>query len=405
MHPSQHWKTYTTLSVLFLFVTTCAAFVSRLWVITAIPIGFLFGFFMQKGDLCGSSAFSEVILMKDGRKAFGLWICIVVSMLGFALLDLLGLVRLSPKPMLWVSYLVGGLLFGSGMVLAGGCVSGCLYKAATGNLNSMAALLAMPFGMAMAEYGPLRELSTRMAAVVTKGPDGGVLSLPAVTGIPYWALAVFLAAGTLASVGLWSRKAAKRKFAPPDEPVLRRVLTRSWKPWQAGLAIGLLASFAYLSSAATGRNYPLGVTHGVLAAYVLITDQDVSHVYQKAPQLQSAATATGQANPANPTPRKKVTWWLVLLVTFYMAGAFVSGKLSGEARLLPKPPEQTLVAIVGGFLVGAGAVFATGCVIGNILSGWALMSLGMVLFGVVTVLSNWAATYIYLMGGSLFSRG
>jgi hypothetical protein len=75
---------------------------------------------------------------------------------------------------------------------------------------------------------------------------------------------------------------------------------------------------------------------------------------------------------------------------------------------LPKPPEQTVVALFGGFLVGAGAVIATGCVIGNILSGWALMSLGMVLFGVVTVLANWATTYVYLMGGSLLperSRG
>lgn len=33
-----------------------------LWVLTAIPIGFLFGFFLEKADLCGSSAFSEVLL-------------------------------------------------------------------------------------------------------------------------------------------------------------------------------------------------------------------------------------------------------------------------------------------------------------------------------------------------------
>ena len=46
-------------------------------VLTAIPIGFLFGFFLQKGDLCGASAFSEVLLMKDWRKIYGLWVCIV----------------------------------------------------------------------------------------------------------------------------------------------------------------------------------------------------------------------------------------------------------------------------------------------------------------------------------------
>ena len=51
---------------------------------TAIPIGVLFGFFLQKGDLCGASAFSEVVLARDWRKVWGLWVGIVVSMAGIA---------------------------------------------------------------------------------------------------------------------------------------------------------------------------------------------------------------------------------------------------------------------------------------------------------------------------------
>jgi len=45
---------------------------------------------------------------------------------------------------------------------------------------------------------------------------------------------------------------------------------------------------------------------------------------------------------------------------------------------------------------------AGGCVVGNIMSGWALMSAGMFVFGVTTLLGNWITTYFYLMGGSLF---
>jgi hypothetical protein len=56
------------------------------------------------------------------------------------------------------------------------------------------------------------------------------------------------------------------------------------------------------------------------------------------------------------------------------------------------------VAAAGGFLVGTGAALATGCVIGNILSGWALMSVGTFFFGVVTILANWATTVLYLRG-------
>jgi len=33
------------------------------------------------------------------------------------------------------------------------------------------------------------------------------------------------------------------------------------------------------------------------------------------------------------------------------------------------------------------------------MPGWALMSVGMFLFAIVTVLSDWAATYFYMMGG------
>ena len=76
----------------------------------------------------------------------------------------------------------------------------------------------------------------------------------------------------------------------------------------------------------------------------------------------------------------------------------MAARLSGQAKLLPKPPEQVVTAFAGGIIVGTGAAFATGCVVGNILSGWALMSVGMLLFGVVTLLANWAAAYVYLLG-------
>ena len=79
MNSTPHWKIYSALSVGFILITTAIAFIFQLWVVTAVPIGFLFGFFMQKGDLCGASAFSEVLLVKDWRKVHGLWVCIVAS--------------------------------------------------------------------------------------------------------------------------------------------------------------------------------------------------------------------------------------------------------------------------------------------------------------------------------------
>jgi len=377
-----------------LVAVTAFAWASGRWVITAIPIGVLFGFFLQKGDLCGSSAFSEVVLARDWRKSWGLWVAIVVSMLGIALGDLLGWVQLNPKPLMWAGAMVGGVVFGIGMVLAGGCVSGCVYKGAAGNLNSIVALVAMPFGIGMVEYGPLEPWLKQLKAMKVPAGDGGPVTLSSLTGLPFWLLAILIAGATLAAaVGHRRRSRSVQPEGSPavDAPSSMFVLARSWKPWQAGIAIGLLALPAYLSSAASGRNYPLGVTHGVLQATLLVTDAPVRHV------VAAPAVSPSPGSPQE-QPRKKVVWWLVLLVGGMMVGSHLSGRMSGQARLLPKPPGQVVVAILGGFLVGAGAALATGCVIGNILSGWALMSIGGVLFGVVTILANWGTTVLYLRG-------
>ncbi len=378
--------------VVVLAAITVAAWRTGYWVFTAVPIGALFGFFLQKGDLCGSSAFSEVVLARDWRKVWGLWVAIVVSMLGIALGDLLGWIQLNPKPLVWASAVVGGLVFGVGIVLAGGCVSGCLYKAATGNLNSIAALLAMPAGLALAEYGPLSGWRTGLLQVRIPAADGGPVTLSSLTGLPFWALATVLALATLAWARTRPRRATAEATTPDTGATSGAILRRPWKPWQAGIAIGLLTLPAYVSSAASGRNYPLGTTHGVLHASVLLTDAPVQHV------TGVATPAAVPSEPGTAAPRKKVVWWLVLLVGSLMVGSQLAGRLSGEARLLPKPPEQVLVAVAGGFLVGVGAALAVGCVIGNILSGWAMMSIGALLFGIVTILANWATTVLYLRG-------
>lgn len=378
----------TGVFVAVLAAITVAGWATGRWVLTAIPIGALFGFFLQKGDLCGSSAFSEVVLARDWRKVWGLWVAIVVSMLGIALGDLLGWVQLNPKPFMWAGAVVGGVIFGVGMVLAGGCVSGCLYKGATGNLNSIVALLAMPVGIGLVEYGPLNGWLVRFKQARIPAADGGPVTLSSLTGLPFWALALLLAGATL----VWALARGRKATAEGTLASGGVRLHRPWKAWQAGLAIGLLALPAYVSSAASGRNYPLGTTHGVLHASLLLTDAPVQQI------TAPAAPAPASAEPGAPLPRKKVVWWLVLLVGSLMVGSHLAGRLSGEARLLPKPPEQVLVAAAGGFLVGTGAALATGCVIGNILSGWALMSVGTFLFGVVTILANWGTTLLYLRG-------
>jgi uncharacterized protein len=407
------WKTYAILSFAVMIAITVISASQRLWVLTAIPIGFLLGFFLKKGELCGSSAMSEVIIMKDKKKLFGFWLAIVVSMLGFAILDLLGLVTLAPKPMVWLSAIAGGAIFGVGIVLGGGCVSGCLYKAATGNINSMASVLTIPLGVSLVWYGPLKNLNDYLLTFVIKSDGGKAVSLYSVTGLPYWALALIFAIPTLAYSIVYLKKNRKHTSAAGSKS-LSNIFTKPWKPWQAGVAIGILAAFGYLSSASTGRNYPIGITHGVAHAYLLISDLNIEHNFGIPKRIQpvsspgqstnsSAATVAIQSKPAE-QPKKVIIWWAILIDFGLVIGAFVSGKMSGQAKLLPKPPEQTVIAILGGLLIGIGAATGTGCVIGNILSGWALMSVGMFIFGVTVLIFNWITTYLYLMGGTIFQK-
>jgi hypothetical protein len=394
-----NWQAYSVVSIVGSAAITVFAAITELWVVTAIPIGFLFGFFLQKGDLCGSSALSEVIMLRDTRKAVGLWMLIVVAMLGFAGLDLLGWVKLNPKPLVYLSYIIGGVIFGVGMVLAGGCISGCLYKGAAGNLNSIVAILGIPAGVMMVEFGPLNGMHVWMREHVVSTAGGEKVSLFALTGVPFWLLAIMFAAVTFASMAvLRKRKSSSEKRIKRDgTPLFKRIMTRPWKPWAAGVAIGLLMIPAYLSSAASGRNYPPGVTHGVMQAGLLVIEKNLNYVYTNNPRPDSGQNGSG--SPGAKPGGKKVVWWLVAGVLSLMLGSWISARLSGEVRLHPKPPDEVLFALLGGVLIGSGAAFAGGCVVGNIMSGWALMSVGTMIFGVVVVLTNWTTTYFYMMGG------
>jgi uncharacterized membrane protein YedE/YeeE len=404
---NNNWKLYVGISLSGMILIILLAIITELWVLTAIPIGFLFGFFLQKGSLCGASAFSEVILFKDRTKVWGLWIAIVTGMVGFAILDLAGLIVLNPKPLIWGSYIVGGLIFGVGMVLAGGCVSGCLFKAGAGNLASIMAILGIALGVALVEYGPLYPFYTGLKSFVIKSADGGSVTLASLTGLPFWAIALIILILTI-FYAFWSNRGKTTKDS--SFSIKDKILAKSWKPWQAGLLIGLLGSAAYLSSDISGRNYPLGVTHGVLHVQLLMTEQNLNHIYQKKVVKTEKTTESNAginkkdsspATVASVAPHKKVSWWLILLVSSLILGSWIAGRLSGESRLRAKPPQEVLIALIGGLLVGTGAALARGCVIGNIMSGWALMSIGTVLFGIIVIIANWITTYFYLMGSNL----
>ncbi len=292
-------------------------------------------------------------------------------MVGYALLDLTGWVTIDPAPFNWVNLAVGGVLFGTGMVLAGGCIVGTLFKAGTGNLNSLAALPAVLLGAYVVREGWLRSMDTAFRAHTLNASGRESATLMAITGMPYPLLAGISAAVILFAAA-WRARGAPSKTARSIH--FHDILYRPWKPWKAGVAIGVLAPLACLSASATGYYAPLGATDGVLNTLYLVMGK--SHAFL----------------------------WPVLFCASLITGSWFSGRLSGQSRLLPKPLDEVGFAFLGGLLLGMGAAFADGCFYGNIISGWALLNVGGFLFAVVTITAAWVTTYFYLLGGPALGR-
>lgn len=344
------------------------AVLTRSWGLTGLAVGVGFGFAMQRAAFCGSAIFSSVVLLKDARGLIGVLVAIGVSMVGFGALAAAGWIRPNPKPFFLLPALVGGVLFGVGMVLAGGCVSGSLFKAAEGRLNSILAVVGIAVGATMGVVGllaPVRRWLRESTSGLAIAP-----SLDQAVGVPYAALALPIGGvSVLAGWWLWRRASPRPKgntnTSAPSKPWLRR----GWSFALAGAALGIVGWLAYPASAAAGRNYPLGSTESVMMAFSELTGG-----------------------------RLPLFGWMVWLGAGVILGSAISAWQRGELRLRSADPATLLVGFGGGVLTGLGAVIGMGCFIGHVLSGFALLSFQSLLFGVVVLLANWATTILYLRG-------
>jgi uncharacterized membrane protein YedE/YeeE len=111
----------------------------------AFGLAVLFGALCQRTRFCTMGAISDVYSMGDWQRARMWIVAVAVAMLGFNGLVALG--QLDPAAsiytgprLLWLSALLGGLLFGFGMVLSSGCISRNLVRLGGGNLKSLVVL-------------------------------------------------------------------------------------------------------------------------------------------------------------------------------------------------------------------------------------------------------------------------
>jgi len=123
--------------------------VQNQWVLwLAFGLSMLFGALAQRTHFCTMGAISDVVNMSDWTRLRQWAVVVAVAMLGFAGLSWTGQIDpgksvYSTQRLLWLSALVGGSLFGLGMVLASGCGNKTLIRMGTGNLKSWVVFVFM----------------------------------------------------------------------------------------------------------------------------------------------------------------------------------------------------------------------------------------------------------------------
>lgn len=107
-----------------------------------ILAGFAIGFIMHRSRLCFARAFREPFMTAEGDMSKAV---ILALALGIPLASLLFRHKLidpylAIPPTFWLGSLVGGLIFGIGMIFAGGCASGSLWRMGEGHLKLWVAI-------------------------------------------------------------------------------------------------------------------------------------------------------------------------------------------------------------------------------------------------------------------------
>lgn len=339
--------------------------------ITGLLLGFSAGFIMHRADYCIAGMFRDLFLFRSVLKLRTLVLLVVSSMVLFELARQFGLLPIYPfrigSPSL--ANVIGGFLFGIGMVLAGGCVVGSLYKMGAGSMLSAVAFVGLIAGSGLyAEFHPWWK-SVITATTVFKGKA----TIPQILDID--PLPLILAVTVIASFyfhrwyrqGVWVRST---------------FTTGSLQPWQAALFLSLIGLISYITIGT-----PLAVTtaYSKFAAYleaILFNSHFQTLAYFKADSLSYRQPITAMQLSGGPGPRLDA---YALIQYPVIAGIVLGGTISAtmlkEFRLYVKLPwRQYLSAAIGGVVMGVASRMAPSCNVWHLLGGLPILAVQSLLF-------------------------
>lgn len=139
-------------ALISLIILTSAASLSvdTRWVYLLVYawFGLVYGMFLQYGRFCMASAVRDLFAVGVARMAVGVMIALCLYSIISSLVTVSGFSNFHPHPLGW-HVVIGGLIFGFGIIFTGGCASGSLYKTGEGNLGSALVILSISFSQAI----------------------------------------------------------------------------------------------------------------------------------------------------------------------------------------------------------------------------------------------------------------
>ncbi len=244
-------------------------------IVSGIICGALLGFVMQRGRFCLTGGFRDMYIAKNNRMFYALLIAISVQSLGVFALIQTGLVHYDAGAFPWLGTVVGGFVFGIGIVYAGGCATGTWYRAGEGLIGSWIALVTYMVMSAVMRSPHAAGLNAFLGQHTTA--HNGIAET---LNISVWPLIAVLLIATLWLVSKELRK-PKLKVAslPPRRTGLAHLLfEKRWHPFVTAVLIGLIALLAWPLSEATGRMFGLGITSPTANILQFLVSGESKHI-------------------------------------------------------------------------------------------------------------------------------
>ena len=331
-----------------------------LWAAFALSV--LFGAIAQRTQFCTMGAVADIVNVGDWSRMRMWALAIGVAMLGFNAMVAAGWIdagnSIYAAPRLtWLSALVGGLMFGFGMVLASGCGSKSLVRIGGGSLKALVVIIVL----GLAAFATLRGITAvaRVASV-----DRVALELAGGQALPTLAASAFGVARPRAAL------------------LLGTLLGGGLVAWALARAEGRSAN-VLLGGAGIGA---------VVAAMWWVSGR-LGYVAEDPNTLQEAFVATNSQRMESMSFVAPVAYTLDWLLFFSdknklltLGIASTAGVVVGSAlwALASRSfcwegfanAEDTGNHLAGALLMGVGGVAALGCTVGQGLSGVSTLAVG-----------------------------